>query len=506
MALLQQTFFDTNERKTMKDFVGQVEYSAGGSFQQKARVALEQRYSAIIELTDRFNRQSVSYQLSKSAHLHSWLKYKEGFSANLVDTLIDEMGVTTGKSVLDPFLGSGTTSMVCKMRGINSIGIDLLPTSKISIEAKNAINDYKMDELNKLLHEVKATEIPENFTGQVNSISITQGAYPPETERQLMWWQHWIEKADYSPQIKNLFLLCLLNVLERVSYTAKDGQYLRWDYRSQKVTTANIKRIASGKPPFATILDKGILPMVTESLLQELTRIISDITVIQHRETNHVVPCPQFIQGSALFELPCLESETIDGVITSPPYCNRYDYTRTYALELAFLGIDEPKIKCLRQSLLSCTVESHSKIHLLKDLYFSLGRSKDCDAILQMVENNEALQETFAALRFRARNGELNNSGILRMVTGYFTELAFIYYELFRLCRPSSYVIFVNDNVRYGGEVVPVDVLSTDMARQIGFEPVKIYTLRQQKGNSSQQMKKYGRVPLRKSITVWKKT
>lgn len=77
--------------------------------------------------------------------------------------------------------------------------------------------------------------------------------------------------------------------------------------------------------------------------------------------------------------------------------------------------------------------------------------------------------------------------------------------ELFRVCKSGAYVAFVNDNVRYAGEVIPVDFLTTDIARQLGFTPVKIYTTRQMKGNSSQQMKKYGRVALRKSVTVWKK-
>ena len=91
------------------------------------------------------------------------------------------------------------------------------------------------------------------------------------------------------------------------------------------------------------------------------------------------------------------------------------------------------------------------------------------------------------------------------MVDGYFTELAFLFAELFRVCKSGAYVAFVNDNVRYAGEVIPVDFLTTDIARQLGFTPVKIYTTRQLKGNSSQQMKKYGRVALRKSVTVWKK-
>ena len=57
----------------------------------------------------------------------------------------------------------------------------------------------------------------------------------------------------------------------------------------------------------------------------------------------------------------------------------------------------------------------------------------------------------------------------------------------------------------YAGEVIPVDTLSTNLAEQVGFVPHKIYVLPQRKGNSSQQMGKFGREALRKSITVWKK-
>jgi site-specific DNA-methyltransferase (cytosine-N4-specific) len=66
-------------------------------------------------------------------------------------------------------------------------------------------------------------------------------------------------------------------------------------------------------------------------------------------------------------------------------------------------------------------------------------------------------------------------------------------------------VAFVNDNVRYGGEVIPVDFLSCSLAEQFGFTVKKVYCLKQKKGNSSQQMAKFGRVALRKSITIWTK-
>ena len=91
------------------------------------------------------------------------------------------------------------------------------------------------------------------------------------------------------------------------------------------------------------------------------------------------------------------------------------------------------------------------------------------------------------------------------MIEGYFSELTFIYSELFRIMKPGSKIAVVNDNVRFAGEVIPVDYMSCDIAQSIGFKVKKIYCLKQKKGNSSQQMKKYGKVPLRKSITIWEK-
>ena len=191
-------------------------------------------------------------------------------------------------------------------------------------------------------------------------------------------------------------------------------------------------------------------------------------------------------------------------MITSPPYANRYDYTRTYALELAYLGVQE-RIFDLRQDLLSCTVENRSKMKALRRHYEEIGRNKRFEEIVSVLEQNAVLHEVNQALQLRQEREEINNRGVLTMIENYFSELTFIFAELFRVCRSGAHVAFVNDNVRYAGEIIPVDLLSTNLAEQLGFEPLKVYVLPQRKGNSSQQMGKYGRVALRKSITIWRK-
>lgn len=468
------------------------------------RINLENKYWAITEVTDKFNRQSVSYQLSKKDCLHRWLKYKEGFSAQLVKMLLNEFGIKKGDLVMDPFMGSGTTALVCCLDGINSIGYDILPMSKLSINAKTSVYDYNIMELQLILDKIKNLQVPDDFDGHTNYVSITKGAYPEAEDKALAFYTEYFDNSNHSEISKNLVKLCILNSLERISYTIKSGQYLSWDHRCPKIIAINQARVATGKRPFVNDNDKGSLPTLKESLIVEFSQMLEDIQDLQTKETEFSATC-NYIEGSVLFEITKLESNILDGVITSPPYCNRYDYTRTYGLELAYLGKNDDEIKKLRQALLSCTVESKPKIEVLREHYDKIGRHNDFESIIEKVTSNPVLNEVNSALQARNANGEINNKGVLKMVNGYFTELTFLYAELFRTCKPGAHVAFVNDNVRYAGEVIPVDYLSTSLAESVGFKPVKVYTLRQTKGNSSQQMAKYGRVALRKSITIWKK-
>lgn len=480
------------------------QFSADGVNPQQERESLENRYWNITQVTDKFNRQSVSYQLSKKDRLHRWLKYKEGFSAELVRILFKDFSLKEGDTVLDPFMGSGTTALVAQMSGLHSVGFDILPMSKLSILCKSSVYKYDISELEALYEDVSQLQTPTNYNKLTPFISTTKEGYPEQTSKDLSYYDEYFSASNYSDEAKGLLKLCTLNTLEGISYSKKDGQYLRWDCRCPKIVRASEERAAKGKKPFAVILNKGDLPTLKDALLDELRNVIEDIKHIQSSEQPAQSEC-LFIEGSALYELPKLQDNSIHGVVSSPPYCNRYDYTRTYAMELAYLGKDDAAVKSLRQALLSCTVESKSKIEILRDYYASIGRNGDFDRIHNIVRSNPVLKEIIDSLQKRNQNGEVNNKGIIPMVEGYFTELTFIFAELFRTCAPGASVAFVNDNVRYAGEVISVDYLTTMLAESLGFEPTVIYTLKQKKGNSSQQMKKYGKVNLRKSITVWKK-
>lgn len=277
-------------------------------------------------------------------------------------------------------------------------------------------------------------------------------------------------------------------MLESVSYTRKDGQYLRWDVRSGR---------DAGKKPF----NKGRIYPFDEAITSKLHEIITDIDnnsdhynlfqdIRSYGDTH-------LFKGSCLTILPTIAPMTYTAVMTSPPYCNRYDYTRIYALEHALLGVTEQGLVQLRQTMLSCTVENRPK-----DL---LAMNSQWEVALKAADQQPLLQTILAYLEEQREQKTLNNAGISRMVKGYFYEMACTIAECARVLKNDGLLFMVNDNVRYAGASISVDLILSNIAESLGFVVEHILVLPQGKGNSSQQMGGYGREPLRKCVYIWRK-
>ncbi len=296
-----------------------------------------------------------------------------------------------------------------------------------------------------------------------------------------------VETID-NPDVRFLFRFALLAVLEETSFTRKDGQYLRWDYRSGKSVESRF--------------DKGAITEFWLAINRKLEMMLEDI---EHRDGGRFSSNATIIEGSCLSELLRFSEESFDLVVTSPPYCNRYDYTRTYALELACLGYSEAQVKSLRQALLSATVENKSKRARLAKLYKSLDRESFYDQMEECFERQGALREVLSVLRNARDLGMLNNNNVPAMVEHYFFEMNLVVHELARILSPGGHIVMVNDNVQYFGEEVPVDLILSEFALHAGLKVDRIWVLPRGKGNSSQQMGVHGRNEIRKCVYVWSK-
>jgi DNA modification methylase len=440
----------------------------------------------------------VSFQANKTEPVYRWFKYKEGFSSSLVKYFLSEYSTRPGR-ILDPFAGAGTTLFAGQELGWESTGIELLPVGVFVMKTREALDKIDRKQLKTITGKLW-TDIENNgyHSHQIQHISITKDAFPEETEEFLNKYLGYCATIE-DESIQTILRFAALSVLEEISYTRKDGQYLRWDYRS--------KRQLAGKP-----FDKGKILTLEEALKNKLTEIVHDlaprktVSLFEEYNISGYEKCPvTIIQGSCLEKLPILEDNYFDFTITSPPYCNRYDYTRTYALELIYLGLDKDEVRNLRQSLLSCTVENKEKLDMMSQFYLSLGKRSVFDKVLNVYRSSNAMSEVNSVLDVLNKMGKLNNNNIPRMVKNYFLELCFVIYEMARVTKKNGYCVMINDNVRYGGEEVPVDLILSEFAEAFGFCVNKILVLPRGKGNSSQQMGNYGRTEIRKCVYLWQK-
>jgi DNA modification methylase len=458
---------------------------------EKLDSILNDQFSKAMIIDENLTRKLVSFQANKVRTYYRWYKYKEAFSADLVEYLFHKYRVKKGK-ILDPFAGAGTALFACSSLGYHSEGIEVLPIGHKIIEANILARSSNRNHIIVAL-ERWLSQKPWNSDGKTRKfekLRITEGAYPQETDRKIERYLYEIENEE--PETKEILLFALLCVLESISYTRKDGQYLRWDYRSART---------HGKKSF----DKGKILYFDEAVSKKLYEIKHDMAVYCDRKADLFSFMQEDVQagtiellkGSCLNILPILESGIYSGIITSPPYCNRYDYTRTYALELALLGVTDNQLSELRQSMLSCTVENKAKE--LIDLNTGWQRAIDiCD-------NHILLQMILSYLDYKKNKKELNNNGIARMVRSYFYEMACVIQECYRVLNDNGMMFMVNDNVRYAGTAIAVDTILSKIAESVGFNIENILVLPQGKGNSSQQMGRHGREVLRKCIYVWKK-
>ena len=462
---------------------------------QKAELAirvLEDRYKNKLIVNPDLSRGMVSFQANKSEPIFRWFKYREGFSRGLIEYLLDSFNATNKDILLDPFAGTGASAFIASQRGMKSYAAELLPVGCFFMQARQLFLKLGNNQILSFAKHIKKpfpwTTFDDSKGWTLNHLRITDGAFTESTERQICQYKNWVNSLPKDQAV--FFDFVLFSILEEISFTRKDGQYLRWDGRAIR------KRRGS--------FDKGKIFEFEEAILSKLQKITQDLSSTLTLELFDDVSKPTrgkvtVLEGSVFDTISKVPDEKINYVITSPPYCNRYDYTRTYALELVYLGATEEKIKELRQELLTCTVESKAK-------GFHGVPEEIVKAATKAIEEEPAITAIIDFLKDEINHDRLNNKGIMTMVKGYLYDSAIHLAQAFQKMAKGGKYIMVNDNVRYNGLDIPIDCLLSSIAESIGFNCEKIWVLPKGKGNSSQQMARHGRSELRKCVYVWSKT
>lgn len=416
---------------------------------------LEQKYAHLLR-EDLQLGSLVSYIGNKEVPLLRLYRYKEAFAFRFVDRWIARLGLGRDDYVLDPFCGMGTTLLAASCKGIPSIGIDRLPVAVFIAQTLRLFFSIAPGELREMFERLRKEVSRAEPAAIAMDVAIMDVAFPADVLLTLRRWKGAIDALEQP--FRDIFRLLFFSILEPCSYTSKDGQFLRLkrDKKLADPEEALAKKVVDAERDLLWIRELG-----WTTAFSPFTAILGDSRAL----------------SQIAFERPPT------AIITSPPYANRYDYTRTYSLELCFHFVqDFAELRDLRHSMLRSHIESR----------LDSGETPPHPAVREMVDF------------LRARGKELNNPRIPDMLTAYFVDMQKAIQEWGNVLASPARVAMVVDNVRFEGQLLPVDLILSEMAEDAGFTVEEVIIARY-KGNSSQQMGRFGRVPVRESVVVWRK-
>ena len=442
---------------------------------KEARIAHDSSYEPVkLERFNALHREAfelhhlVTFKAAKTQPIHRWYPYTQGFDPALVTALIKEFKLREHQTVLDPFGGVGTTGLACRIAGLKSVVNDVSPLMTWICKTKNV--GFTISGVQKALSQLNLADVSAHPPLEINPQLFRKffdTAYAPTILRSVLSLLGFIESNVRDDKVAAFLKLMLLGKLESLSNIRKHGSHYRY---LNNATSIGLEKLNIPIAPSDT--------NVVEVWLEAVRAGLADIA------TTKFLSAPaemRILLGDAR-NLRVADS-SVDAVITSPPYLNRNNYIAQQKGELALLKLvtDAANYKTLVRSTLTSHVEGTLP---------ATPRSK-IDEINKLIEKIVLT--------------EGNNPKIPCMIAGYFDDTAAVLADLARVCKPGAKVAFVVGNTRWGGIVIPVDHLIMLLAEQAGFQPEKIMITRY-KGNSPQQMRRFGRIAVRESIVIFSKS
>jgi hypothetical protein len=393
----------------------------------------------------------VTPRLMHGTPIHNWYVFPHSFSRELVYELLDEFDVEQDSVVFDPFVGAGTTLLACREKGIPAFGIDQLPLAVFVSNAK--LCNYDPDELQDTLDGFSPSVSDAKVFG---SVPIVDRAFSEGARRIIAAIYEWTQNLPEKQA--GFFLLALLHILEGTSKTVKSGGWLRFVENETD-------------PNHITVLFIGR----SQEMIDDLRK-----SNLPHNQGSwYAMP------GDARYR--SRSNRRAQYVISSPPYLNRHDYTRVFALEMAlhFAETNDELISLRKKSF-------RSHVEARRHPEFSQNGYETPKVLEKLVSEIES------------RSAKRDKVRVPSMIKGYFEDMYMTLDALHERVDCGGKIAFVLGNVRFSGVMIPVDEIAAEIGEQVGLVVDRIIVARY-RGNSAQQMAEFGREPARESIILWEK-
>lgn len=386
--------------------------------------------------------------------VHEWYRFVLSFPPHLVRQYLERFGVTHEQRVLDPFCGTGTVLVECKKLGIPGVGIEANPMAHFASQVKIdwSVDPDRLMEHARSVAEIAHAKLEQQGIEDNPFIQIVQHeralqTLPPESLKLLL-----TDSISPLPLHKTLVLL---EGMEEY----RDERYYRHERLAlAKALVFSISNLHFG-PEVGVGPAKHDAPVVS-SWLACMSTIANDLRRVQKLgQTPSVVHLADARQNTHVLE-PC----SIDAVITSPPYPNEKDYTRTTRLEAVLLGFIHNKAEL--QTLKRGLVRSNTRgVYKTDDDDQWVMEHPEIQRIAQAIEARRIeLGKTSGFERLYARVTKLYFGGIARHLADLRTVL-----------RPGAQLAYVvGDQASYLRVMIPTGQLLADIAQSLGYELVGI--------------------------------
>jgi len=262
---------------------------------------------------------------------HDWYRFVLSFPPHLVRDYIQKFGLNHKSVVLDPFCGTGTTIVEAKLAGMRAIGLEGNPFPHFASSVKT---DWKID-VSDL--SARAQQVAEQTFAILKSQGIDDNlSFSDLKDLELKTLSPEAEKLILGNSISPLPLHKTLVLFECIKRFESEPFYRHALLALGNALVFKISNLHFG-PEVGVKKPKADAPVISNWLL-EIEKMANDLRQIAGK---NFPDAKVHLADARSFDI--IESNSVNAVITSPPYPNEKDYTRTTRLESVLLGFINSK-------------------------------------------------------------------------------------------------------------------------------------------------------------------
>lgn len=382
---------------------------------------------------------------------HDWYRFILSYPPHLVRQYVEQFGLKAGANVLDPFCGTGTTVVECQKLGLHGIGIEAHPMAHFASTTKI---DWSPDPDQM---ERAAARIAERVLDALERDGIIDDPQPNllmETPPRAAMRSPPAEAAKLllKDSISPLPLHKTLVLLDAIDASPRFHSHFRLALARALVTT--ISNLHFG-PEVGVGPAKEDAPVVS-TWLARVCLMAHDIRSLRALSASPA----RVIHADARNAPALLKPRSINAVITSPPYPNEKDYTRTTRLESVLLGFfrDKATLRALKRTMLRSNTR---------------GVYKEDDDDRWVAQHPKIERLATEIERRRIEMGKTSGFERLyaRVTKLYFGGMARHFAELRPLLKKGAQLAYVvGDQASYLRVMIRTGQLLGDIAEELGYE------------------------------------